>query len=100
MSEIEHVAGKRYRMTMPDGFGYLFVAHQDIMVTVPDENAHKTAEKRALAECCCRLASKGMAAGLPMAEIIAQFRAADHGRSGILTEIADKMELFCQGEKA
>jgi hypothetical protein len=90
-------SGKRRRISTVHGNAYLFVAPDDIMVTVAAENDPRNAETRALSESVCRIASKAMKAGLPMEDIVEQLRKADHGRSSILGAIADGMEDYICG---
>jgi hypothetical protein len=86
--------GYRHRIKGIFGNSYVFISETDIMLVVADENNPQHAPMRAMGEAVCRLASKAMAAGLPMLAISEQLRAADSGRCTILSDLAMVMEQF------
>jgi hypothetical protein len=94
---MEEIAGKRFRLNTVAGNAYLFVSDQEIMATVSSENDYKQAESRALVECVCRLASKGMTTQITLEDVVGQMRKSGTGRSTILTEIAGKIEEYLHG---
>jgi hypothetical protein len=93
----DETSGKRVRLSDEHGNNYLFIAEQDILVTVADENDPKRAKERAYIESNCRIASKAMHAGVPMIEVAEQMKKADAGRGSLLGQMAEIMVGYAEG---
>jgi len=94
----DETPGKRVRIEDENGNNYLFIAPQDVMITVADENSLKHAVTRAYIESNCRLATKAMKAGVPMLECAEQMKKADAGRGSLLGKIAREMVDYARNQ--
>ena len=92
---LDEIRGRRYLIKTTLGNFYFWVSLTDMMITVPAENSLENAEIRALLETNCRLASKGLKAGLTLVGVAAQMIKGGAGRSPVLVEIAERILDFC-----
>jgi hypothetical protein len=93
------ITGKRIAVKTKFGNWYLFISDKDIMVTVAEENAPRQAEIRVMIEAVCRIASKGMAAGLSLSDVATQMQKADMGRASVLGKISDAITDYAESHK-
>jgi hypothetical protein len=96
MSDLDEIRGKRYLIRTSLGNFYYWVSRTDIMITVPDENAHQNKEIRATLETICRLASKGLKLGLTLEDVAEQISKGASGRCPILAEMADRIGKYLE----
>lgn len=92
--------GKRYMIESKDlKRTYFFVDDEALFITLPDENSLLNVEHRTLLETLCRISSKALKAGVPMAVIQEQMIAGDMGSRTILCEMADRIGRYLESEK-